>query len=244
MFIDVHCHLDLCKDWEKIVERAKKADVIMITQGTRLGSNKKAVEFSEKYKNVKAALGLYPVEASEMDNNKFEKEIEFIKKNSDKIVAIGEVGLDLKELNSLEKQHERFKRFIELAIELNKPIIVHSRKAEKEAIEILEKEKARKVIMHCFNGNMKLVERIVKNGWYLSIPTNVVHSEHFQNVIKIVDIEKLLCETDSPFLHPFKERNNEPANVIESYKKIAEIKGISLKEAEKKIEENYKRLFC
>ena len=97
--------------------------------------------------------------------------------------------------------------------------------------------------MHCFNGNLKLIKRIILNNWCLSIPTNVKHSEHFQKVIEITPLENLFCETDSPYLHPDREKNNEPSNVIESYKKIAEIKSITLKEVEKQIEENYKNLF-
>jgi len=97
--------------------------------------------------------------------------------------------------------------------------------------------------MHCFSGNMNLVKRIIKNNWRLSIPANVKYSEHFQKIIEITPIENLFCETDSPFLHPDKKFPNEPANVIESYKKISEIKNLSLAEVEKKIEENYKRLF-
>lgn len=97
--------------------------------------------------------------------------------------------------------------------------------------------------MHCFSGNRNLVKRIIENKWFLSIPTSVKHSEHFQNLIKITPIEYLLCETDSPFLHPDKLENNEPANVIESYKKISEIKELDLGKVENKIQENYFRLF-
>ena len=133
---------------------------------------------------------------------------------------------------------------MKLAIKLNKPVIVHSRKAELECIEVLEKKKAKKVVMHCFSGNFKLVERAVKNGWLFSIPANATFSEHFQKLAKEVPLNQILCETDTPFLHPIKgEKDNEPANVIEAYKMIAKIKGISLEECEKRIEENYKRLF-
>jgi TatD DNase family protein len=99
--------------------------------------------------------------------------------------------------------------------------------------------------MHCFSGSFKLVNRIIENGWYLTIPTNVTFSEHFQKVVERVDIKSLLCETDSPFLHPIKgKHDNEPANIIESYRKIAEIKKLGLNEVEKIIENNFERLFC
>jgi TatD DNase family protein len=97
--------------------------------------------------------------------------------------------------------------------------------------------------MHCFSGNMKLIQRIIKNGWFLSIPTAVKHATHFQEVIKLAPLNQLLCETDAPYLHPDKERDNESKNIIVSYEKIAEIKKLPLKEVEKQIEDNYRRLF-
>jgi TatD family hydrolase len=129
------------------------------------------------------------------------------------------------------------------SIKLDKPIIVHSRKAEKECIDILEKNKAKKVIMHCFNGNFNLIKRIIENKWIITIPTNVKHSQHFQKIIQDCPIDQLLCETDSPYLHPDKEYPNQPANVIESYKKIAEIKKIKLSDVESQLESNFNKLF-
>src|SRR5205823_168014 len=118
-----------------------------------------------------------------------------------------------------DKQIEIFEKIIKLAIETDKPLIIHSRKAEKEIIDLLEKNKVKKAVMHCFSGNFSLVKRIVDNNWNITIPTSVKKSEHFQKIIKDVDISLLLCETDSPYLHPDKEWPNEPANVIESYRK-------------------------
>ena len=164
-------------------------------------------------------------------------------------MAIGEVGLDLnepglgEETKTLEKQKNALKKFVELAEELDKPLIVHSRKAETEAIEFLESLNAKKVLMHCFSGKKKLIRRIVENGWYLSVPANIKNATHFQKLVEITPIEQLFCETDSPFLHPDKLPDNEPANVIVSYKKIAEIKDMDLEEVKKKIEENYYKLF-
>ena len=96
--------------------------------------------------------------------------------------------------------------------------------------------------MHCFCGKFSLVDRIIKNGWVISIPASVKRSEQFQNIVKRIPIENILCETDSPFLHPDKEDVNEPCNVIESYKKIAEIKNLNLKKIESIIEDNWKNL--
>ncbi|MBX4196692.1 TatD family hydrolase [Candidatus Pacearchaeota archaeon] len=241
MFIDVHCHLDLCKN--DVVSKAHKSGVgIIVTAGTNHETNEKSLVFA-KQSGVKAALGIYPIDALSLSEHEIDKEIDFIRKNKKHIVAIGEVGMDFKESQDKEKQNKIFSKFIRLAQELDLPLIVHSRKAEGECIELLEELGASKVLMHCFSGKQKLVKQIEENGWFLSIPASVKHSEQFQITVKEVSLSQLLCETDSPFLHPDKMRDNEPANVLESYKKIAEIKGITLKETEKAIEENYKRLF-
>lgn len=263
-FIDVHCHIDVYKDIGKIVENAKNNGVNIINNnGMTPEINRKTLLMSKKYPNIFSSLGIYTNECLDMSEVSIEEEISFIRENSDKILAIGEVGIDLKENPDFSYQKEVFEKFIDLSLELDKPIIVHSRKAEEQAIDILEKNGVKKVIMHCFSGDMNLVKRIIKNSWYLSIPSNVTFSEHFQKVVEITPISQLFCETDSPFLHPeknpsskgkeysipklsFWDKNiagNEPANVIESYKKISEIKKISLEEAKKQIFENFLRVF-
>jgi len=243
MYLDVHCHLDIMSDIDKVIENARKAKVLkIISTGTNPQSNRKILELIEKYAEVEAALGIYPIDALKMNKKEIIKEKEFIKKNKNKLKVIGEVGIDLKESNELDKQIEIFSLFIKLATELNVPLVVHSRKAEKECIESLENLKAKKVIMHCFCGKFSLVDRIIKNGWVISIPASVKRSEQFQNIVKRIPIENILCETDSPFLHPDKEDVNEPCNVIESYKKIAEIKNLNLKKIESIIEDNWKNL--
>lgn len=245
MFIDSHCHLEMLKDIEDVVKRARKTKVgIIVYNSINFETMKYALELSEKYDEVKVALGIYPIETLKLTSKKLDEEIDFIRKNKKKIIAIGEIGIDLKESKDFESQKKNLVKFLDLAKELDLPMFIHSRGAEEKVIEILETEDMKKVIMHCFCGNFKLVDRIVQNGWMFSIPTNITFSEHFQKVVERVSISQLLCETDSPFLHPIKgERNNEPANVVEGYKKISEIKKISLKECEKIIEENFKRLF-
>ncbi|MEK6894473.1 MAG: TatD family hydrolase [Nanoarchaeota archaeon] len=251
MFIDVHCHLDkLIEEGitaAQAIKNAKSKGVEqMIVNGTDHAQNQIILSLAEKHKQVLPALGIYPTDALKLSEREIDEEIEFIKKNKDKIVAIGEVGIDLKEEElhkTLDKQKNNLRKFVNLAIKLNKPVIIHSRKAELHTIELLEELNAKKVVMHCFSGKMSLVDRIAKNGWFLSIPANSHYSQQFQDVIKRVPIQNLLCETDTPYLHPLKEWPNEPANVIYSYKKIAEIKGIKLEEAEKEIENNFNKLF-
>lgn len=251
MLIDVHCHLDkLIEEGisaDKAIKNAHKNGVeVMIVNGTNPEQNKIILDLAKKHPEVKPALGIYPLDALKLSDKEIDNEIKFILENKEKVIAIGEVGLDLKEEElhkTLDKQKNNLTKFIELATKLDKPIIIHSRKAELHTIELLEKLNVKKVIMHCFSGKMSLVERIAKNSWYLSIPANSHYSQQFQDVIKRIPLQNLLCETDTPYLHPLKEWPNEPANVIYSYKKIAEIKGIKIKEVEKEIEDNFKKLF-
>lgn len=247
MLIDIHCHIDFYKPEEikAMIERARTADVgIILNNSINPEIDKKCFELKASYPEVQIALGSYPIDCLKLSKKEINEQIENIKKNKDKITAIGEVGLDLKESDDIEAQKKNLLLFINLAKELDKPIIIHSRKAEEEAINILEENKVKKVLMHCFNGNLKQVKRIIDNKWYLSIPTNVTYLEHFQKVIELTPIEQLFCESDSPFLHPVKgERNNESSNIIYSYKKIAEIKKLDIKEVERIIENNYNGLF-
>ena len=244
-FIDVHCHLDMIElPMEDVIENARKKGVgIIVTQGVNSESNRKVLSLAGKYDIVRAALGIYPIDALKMSDDEIDSEIEFIRKNRDKIAAIGEVGMDFKESDDKERQKKIFVKFAALSIELDKPIIIHSRKAELECIEILEKNGAKKVIMHCFSGKFSLVKRIIENGWFLTIPTSVKNSEHFQKIILETPIEQLLCETDAPYLHPDKQWPNEPMNVVVSYEKIAELKGLKLDDVKKKIFSNYQILF-
>ena len=247
VFIDIHSHVFSNKEKEipEMIEKARRARVeFILDNGLNPESNKRVLELAKKYFELKPCLGMYPSDAIDLSREELEKALDFIKEHKNEIYAIGEVGLDLKELDSLEGQEKIFRKMVELAIELDKPLIIHSRKAEKRAIEILGEYNYKKIIMHCFCGKLKLVKRILEKGWFISIPTSVKKSEQFQEIVKIAPLEKLFCETDSPYLHPDRKFPNHPAKVIESYKKIADIKKISLKEVEERIEDNFKKLFA
>ena len=123
------------------------------------------------------------------------------------------------------------------------PLLVHTRKAEAETINLLQKKQAKKIVLHCFSGNLKLVKQAADLGYSFSIPPNILFSTHFQRVVEEVDINHLLTETDSPYLGPFKGKRNEPAYVRYTIKKIAEIKGFEEKEVEDAIFLNYQRMF-
>ena len=178
MLIDVHCHLEMCEKPAEILEEAKKRGITIVSAGTNEETNDRLLGW--KHESLQICLGLYPIEAIKKNDKEIDRIIKTIEDNKKEIWGIGEVGIDYKESTKEEeheKQREVFKRFVALSIKLNKPIVVHSRKAEEDCITILEKLNARKVIMHCFSGNMKLVERIIKNGWFFSIPANITFSQ-------------------------------------------------------------------
>lgn len=258
MIIDLHCHLDhpnFDGRISEVISNAKKAGLkVILTAGVNPETNRKNLEYSEKNDIVKCAMGIYPIQTlqSEIDHGEYplkpnifdvDEEIEFIKKNKNKIMAIGECGLDYSRFQDKDQQKEVFQKLINAAEELKKPIIVHSRKAELDCIETLESSNLKNIIMHCFSGKKSLVKRINDNGWFFTVPTNVVRSQQFQFISEFVPITQLFCETDAPYLTPFKDKKNEPAFVVESYKKIAEIKKMEYEEVIKNIWMNWQKVF-
>ncbi len=252
MFIDVHCHLDfegIIERLDKVISNAKKAEIkVIVTSGVNPETNRKILEIADKYDIVRPSFGLYPIDALTREEGKdnlfdVDEELEFLKKNKDRFISIGECGLDYKHGKDKVMQKAVFEKVLETAKKLNKPVIIHSRKAESDAIDILESSGHKKVIMHCFSGRKHLVKKAYDLGYSFSIPTNVVRLQQFQEMVEKIDINHLFCETDSPFLSPFKEYRNEPAFVIESYKKIAEIKKLTIEETKNNIWMNYQKMF-
>ena len=258
ILVDVHAHLDHAmfrNDLDEVIERAKLAGMwAIITNGINPETNRRALEIAEKYGIVKPALGIYPIDALQneiargeypLKDNVFdvEDELKFIEKQREKIVAIGEIGLDFSQSEQRDEQNEVFIRLLELAQRIRKPVIVHSRKAEQEVIEVLESTNVKKVVLHCFCGKLKLVKQGADNGWYFSVPTNVVRSQQFQLMVNEVDVRQLLTETDAPYLSPFRGKRNEPSFIVESVKKISELLGREKEEVTEQIVRNYQKIF-
>ena len=191
-------------------------------------SNEKVLELSRKYEIIKASLGIYPLDAVGLghyddvprENREFDVDaaLKFIEKNKKECFAIGEVGLDYSpEGNFKEKeQKEVFWKVINLAEKLRKPLIVHTRKAEKDCLDILESSKLKNVVLHCFTGNLKLVKIAEDLGFYLSIPTIITRLKHFQEVVERTSINNLLTETDAPYLSAEKNGRSEPSHIKET----------------------------
>jgi len=252
------------EDLKEVLARAEKQGIRVVSAGIDSYTNKICLSIAENYENVFVSLGFYPADSLDREGyykenpdakiSNIDEEIAFIKtqKDNKKFIAIGEVGLDLFTGKDLEKQTIEFKKMIELAIELDKPIVIHSRDAEAEALTVISqyrgKIKPEKVILHCFSGKKALIREAVKKGYCFSIPTNIVRSSSFKQLVKICPIEQIFTETDGPYLSPFKNEDksfnrNEPANIKESIKIIAEVKQITIEEVEKALESNFKRVF-
>ncbi len=257
--VDVHAHMDYL-GWEKtlpqVLKRAEDAGVkAIISNGTNRLSNEKVLALSKKYPVIKCAMGLYPIDliglASDAAGVPVQKgpldvdeELVWIKKHKESIVAIGEVGMDFHwDKEQHRKQEDNFNAIIEFAKKIKKPLIVHSRAAEEKVIEVLEAQKAKRVVMHCFSGKKALVKKAIDLGFHFSIPANIERAQHFQTIVDITPIPQLLTETDSPWLGPIKDKESEPAFVAMTIKKIAQIKKLDEKEAALLIFKNYKELF-
>ena len=263
--VDVHCHInhELFKDdLDETVERARNAGVQRIlVSGVNPESNQAVLEIVKRHPDIlKASLGIYPIDALGLTPDEvglphhegkinLEEEFAFLEKHQDEITAIGEIGMDFhwaSKEDTYKQQADNFRKIIRFAIKIKKPIIIHSRKAERECIDILEEEIQNNEIpvsQHCFSGKKGLIKRAAALGHYFSVPANILKSSQFETMAKIVPITQLLTETDAPWLTPFTGKRNEPAFVIESIKKIAEVKGISQKEAADQVWKNYQKVF-
>lgn len=240
-YVDVHAHLDneVFKDLDSLIKKLKENNFQIINNGINYLTNNKSLQLSDKYKIIKAAFGLHPLYI----NEDIKKIINFISENNDNCLAIGEIGLDYLRGIDYEKQKDIFNKFLQFAMTLEKPVIVHSRRAEHDVINLLSSSKIKKVVLHCFEGNKKLITQALGLGYYFSIPANITRSIHFQNLVKQVDLSNLLTETDSPYLAANPGTINTPLSVIDSVKKIAELKELSINEIQKNILANYNLLF-
>ena len=262
--VDVHCHINhelLKPQINEVLKRAEEIGVkAILLSGINPPANREVLELAEKYPLIKASLGIYPTDAIGMGSDEtglpehkgkinIDDELQFIQDNIDKVAAIGEIGMDFywatKE-DTYKEQAAIFRKIIQFAIKVKKPIVIHSRKAEEECLEILEQEIKQKeipVIQHCFSGRKSLMTKAIELGHYFSIPPIICKASNFQTLVKKAPITQLLTETDAPWLSPVKDKPNEPANVIESIQKIAEIKKISIEEAAEQIWKNYQKVF-
>ena len=261
---DVHAHLTdrrLAPQSDEVVARAKAAGVTtIISNGLNPDDNEATLRIAERYDIVRPALGLYPVDAvlpemlaagieypreTEAAPPTAEAAIAWLEAHLDQAFAVGEIGLDHYWVpESLwERQEVVFRRLVRLAIEADKAIIIHTRKAERRTLEVLQEEGATRVNWHCFSSKVKLAQQIAAAGHHLSIPANVRKAQNFQRMVERIPREQLLLETDCPYLGPVRGEVNEPANVAGTADYIAEAWACSLPDVEQQLAENFERLF-
>ena len=256
-FIDSHCHIDgeaFDADRDEVVENALKAGVkAMLVVGTgnpHDGEVAKAVETAEQYENVFASVGVHPHDAKLYDDRAEETLVNLVK-SSKKVVAWGEIGLDFYYDHSpRDVQREVFRRQIRKARELGLPIIIHSRDADDETVEILTEECAYedfRGIMHCFGGTAQMAQSLMEIGFLISFAGNVTFkkAENLRDAARVVPLEKLLIETDCPFLTPlpFRGKRNEPKYVVETAKFLADFYGVELETLANQTTRNFEEFF-
>ncbi len=256
MFTDSHAHIDgeeFDADRDEVVARARGAGVraiLNVGTGDPHGGNfERAVAVAEKYEGVYAAVGVHPHDAKLYDETAERLLLEFVR--SRRVVALGEIGLDYHYDNSpREVQREVFVRQLRLARAERLPVIIHSRDADAETLEILRAEYAGAVrggVMHCFGGGPALAEGALGLGFHISFAGNVTFkkADALREVARTVPAERLLIETDCPYLAPVphRGRRNEPAHVVETARFLAGLRGVSPEEFGRATSENFSRLF-
>lgn len=252
MLFDSHAHLDDAKfdeDRAAVLDRACSAGVLgILNPGCELDSSKRAVELAAEYDMVYAAVGVHPHDAAGRPADYLDR-LEALARR-EKVVALGEIGLDyFRNFSPRNIQRKVFREQLALARELNLPVIIHDRDAHEDIVQILKKDglPERGGVMHCFSGDWSLAETCLKMGLYISFAGTVTFADAcgLRGVAAGVPLEKILVETDAPYLapHPRRGRRNEPACVRYVAEKIAELKNIKLEKLDGAIVENMRTLF-
>ncbi len=254
-FIDTHAHLtfpDFDKDRADVISRALEGGleyIVTIGAGEDLEGNSKAVALAEKEARIYAAVGVHPHDVSKMED-KWLEQIEKWAKH-EKVVAIGEIGLDFfRSKSPHDVQIKRFREQLKIAKDSNLPVIIHARDANEEALKILKEDglPGRGGIFHCFSGNSRFAQEVVRLGFLISVPGVVTFKNalELQEVVADIPLEKIVIETDCPFLapEPHRGKRNEPVFVKHVAEKIAEIKGLSVEDVARITSLAAKRLFA
>ncbi|MFH0727186.1 MAG: TatD family hydrolase [Pseudomonadota bacterium] len=245
--IDTHAHI--CDpifdaDRKAVLERAISAGICAIVAvGENLADAERNLALSEEFPILRPAAGLYP---ALIDPVQAETIIALIRKERGRLKAIGEVGLDhwvTKEAKDLSVQKEIFGRFIELSLELDLPLNVHSRSAGRHAVSLLLEKGAKKVQLHAFDGKASSAHPAIEAGYFFSIPPSIVRSAQKQKLVKHLPLSCLLVETDSPVLGPEPGIRNEPAALMTAVSAIATLKQVSEEKVLSHVTENTRRLY-
>lgn len=270
--IDAHCHMQFHKfedDCDAVIKKAFADGLThLVNTGTSIDSSRKAVEIAQKYDNTYAIVGIHPHHADKSDA-KFEGEppIDWISKleeiaiSSDKVIGIGEVGMDFWNYRTngivpKDLQEEAFRKQIELSIKLSLPLQIHTRLAWNETLAILSDYKSRLQnppgMFHCFSGDLEFTKKVLDMGFYVGFDGNVTYkgvppgeTTELVELVKYVPVDRILTETDSPFLapQPLRGQRNTPSNISIILEFIAMVRGISYNTLEAQIEHNFSEVF-
>ena len=250
MFFDTHAHYDDERydgDRDLLLESMRESGVsLILNAGSSVENSRRGLQIAEKYPFVYASVGVHPHDAKEMDENSIFELLELSKHQ--KALAIGEIGLDYHyNLSPEETQKQRFREQLELARETNLPVIIHEREAFADVMEILADFSDLRGVFHCFSGDRDAAKRVLDMGWMLSF-TGVVTFKKAAislDVATYVPIERLMLETDAPYLspEPLRGKRNDSRNLIHIAKKLAEARGITVEELAAMTMDNGKRFF-
>jgi len=248
--VDSHAHLDEIEDIERAILDAKQVGVVaLIAVGQDYESNLKVLEFSEKYESfVYPALGLHPWSLGNMDAAQIALNLRLVEDNIERVVAIGEVGLDyhkrVRAVADKERQREAFKAMLDLARRYDKPVSVHSRYSWKDSFDLVKESAVEKAVFHWYTGFSSVLREIIAEGYFISAtPAGEYHDEH-RRAIKETSLESLLLETDSPVSYGRETRyESRPSDIIRSLKAVAQIKGLEESIVAQRTTSNAIRLF-
>jgi len=251
MLIDSHAHLEMREfdnDRDKVVSRAKEAGVdAIVTVGTNLRDCQSVVNLAARYESVYAALGIHPHEVKGIDEKTYDALRRLVRQP--KVVAYGEIGLDFFRNHSpRDVQIRCFGEQLEMAEEFNLPVIIHDREAHAETLNMLTGWKGKRGgIVHCFSGDVAMAKKCLDMGFYISIPGPVTFpkAEKMIEVVRRVPLNRLLVETDAPYLapQPYRGKRNEPSYVVHAAQKIADIKGLALADVGAATSQNARTIF-
>lgn len=252
MLFDTHAHMDdraFDTDRDELLSSLKEAGIgLLMNPGCSLESSRNAVALAQKYDYIYAAVGSHPDAADEVEEAVIEEYRKLCKLHPQKVKAIGEIGLDYHyEDIPRALQKKAFIAQMELARELDLPVIVHERDAHEDGLAIVKAFPEVKGVFHCFSGSAELAQQLTDLGWYIGF-TGVITFKNARRAIeaaRAIPLERIVIETDCPYMspEPFRGRRNDPSRVFRMAEKLAEIRGISAEEARKVTFENGKRLY-
>lgn len=249
--IDTHCHIyykEFQSDWEQMLSRAADAGVNgMIVVGADPESSQQSVAIASQNQNIYCTIGIHPHDAADVAEETIQS-LQQLVLDTPKCVAIGEIGLDFyRNISPRDAQEQVFRRFLQMAVDLDKPVVIHDRDAHAETLAMIKEVGVTRGVMHCFSGDLTFARQCLDQGLYLSIPGTVTYpsNEQLREVVRAMPLERLLLETDCPYLSPVPHRGkrNEPAYTRITAQKVAELRGLTIDDIGRITTMNAGRLF-